>query len=75
MKVLNDFDTLTLIQIFWKTKTFLRLNTHHLYSKLLRQKPMLKQIEWRLQNGPITTSGVLPVTTLFLKIIFSFRTS
>ena len=26
---------------------------------------MLKQIEWRLQNGPITKSGVLPVTTLF----------
>ena len=31
--------------------------------KLLCQKPMLKQIEWRLQNGPITTSGILPVTT------------
>ena len=26
---------------------------------------MLKQIEWRLQNGPITKSGVLPVTTSF----------
>ena len=26
---------------------------------------MLRQIEWRLQNGPITKSGVLPVTTLF----------
>ena len=26
---------------------------------------MLKQIEWRLQNGPNTKSGVLPVTTLF----------
>ena len=26
---------------------------------------MLRQTEWRLQNGPITKSGVLPVTTLF----------
>ena len=26
---------------------------------------MLRQIEWRLQNGPIAKSGVLPVTTLF----------
>ena len=26
---------------------------------------MLRQIEWRLQNGPITQSGVLPVITLF----------
>ena len=26
---------------------------------------MLRQIEWRLQNGPITKSGVLPVTTYF----------
>ena len=37
---------------------------------------MLRQIEWRLQNGPITKSGVLPVTTLFFwKIWSSFRTS
>ena len=27
---------------------------------------MLGQTEWRLQNGPITTSGVLAVTTFFL---------
>ena len=26
---------------------------------------MLRQIEWRLQNRPITKSGVLPVTTYF----------
>ena len=29
------------------------------------QKPMLRQIEWRLQNGPFTKSGVLPITILF----------
>ena len=27
--------------------------------------PMLRQIEWRLQNGLITKSGVLPVTNFF----------
>ena len=26
---------------------------------------MLRQIEWRLQNGPIAKSGVLLVTTFF----------
>ena len=26
---------------------------------------MLRQIEWRLQNRPITKSGVLQVTALF----------
>ena len=38
--------------------------------------PMLKQIEWGVQNGPITKIGVLPVTTLlFRKFCFSLRTS
>ena len=40
----------------------LKLKTHHFHSKLLRQKPILRQIEWPLQNGPITKSGVLSVT-------------
>ena len=53
-----------------------RLKKHHFHSKLLCQKPMLRQIEWWLQNGLITESGVLPVTTLFFwKICFNFRTS
>ena len=88
VKIFNVFNTLTLIQIFCKTKTFfkklehrfivetLRLKTNHFYLKLLCQKPMLRQIEWRIQNWPITKSGVLPVTALFFwKIFFSFRTS
>ena len=29
------------------------------------QKPMLRQIKWWVQNGPITKNGVLPVTTFF----------
>ena len=35
---------------------------------------MLRQIEWWVQNGPITKNGVLPVTT-FWKFCFSLRTS
>ena len=31
---------------------------------------MPRQIEWQLQNGPITKSRVLPVTTLFFCKIF-----
>ena len=27
------------------------------------QKPMLRQRKWRLQKGPMTKSGDLPVTT------------
>ena len=43
--------------------------------KLSYQKPMLRQIEWREQNGYIAKNGVLPVTTsFFLKKIFSSRT-
>ena len=26
---------------------------------------MLRQIEWAVENGPITKDGVLPLTTLF----------
>ena len=40
----------------------LRLKTHHLHAKLLYQKPMLRQIEWLVQNGPIKKNAVLPVT-------------
>ena len=42
-----------------------KIETHHFHSKLLSQKPKLRQKVWRLQNGPIATSGVLPETTLF----------
>ena len=53
-----------------------RLKIHHFHSKLLCQKPMLRQIEWRLQNGTTTKRGVFPVTTFCLwKILSSFRTS
>ena len=45
------------------------------FLKLLCQKPMLRQIEWGLQNGPVTMNGVLSVTTFFCrKFYFSLRT-
>ena len=48
----------------------MRLKTHQFHSKQLCQKPMLRQIEWQIQNGTITKSGVLPVTALFFLKIF-----
>ena len=36
----------------------------HYHTKLLCQKPMLRQIEWGVQDGSIAKNGVLPVTTL-----------
>ena len=36
---------------------------------------MLRQIEWRLQNGPITKSGVFPVTYFSGKFVSGFGTS
>ena len=54
----------------------LRLKTHHFHAKLPCHKPMLRQIEWWMQNWLITNNGVLPVTILFFwKFCFSFRTS
>ena len=45
--------------------------------KTVYQKPMVRQIEWWVQNGPITKNGVYPVTTLFIfwKFYFSIKTS
>ena len=44
--------------------------------KMFCQKPMLEQIEWGVQNGPITKNEVLPVINLFFrKFCFSLKTS
>ena len=51
---------------FLKNKV-LRLKAQHFHTKLPCQKPILRQIEWEVQNGPITKNGVLPATTFFLK--------
>ena len=69
---MNVFNSLTLKQIFWKTKTgvpVLRVkstkneNTKFLYKTILWE--VLKQIEWEVQNGTSTKKGVLLLTTLF----------
>ena len=62
------------INVLKKLKV-LRLTTKHFLTKLLCQKPMLRQIEWGVQNWPITKNGVLPITTfLFQKFCFSLGT-
>ena len=51
------------------------MKTHYFHAKLSCQKPMLRQIEWWVQNRPITKNGVLPVnTSFFWKFCFSIRT-
>ena len=57
-EILNDFSTLTLKQIFWKTKAFFRkheycflventkIGNHHFQTKQSYQKPMSSQIKW-----------------------------
>ena len=71
-------------QIFWKTKTFFKkLENRFLVetteieniistSKLLCQKPMLRQLECQLQNGPITEWSFASNYVIFLEIFFQF---
>ena len=62
-------------KIFWESKTFFKIqeyrflvettkieNTSFQFKTALSEAHV-KTIEWRLQNGPITNSGVLPITT------------
>ena len=52
------------------------MKKYHFHPTLSYQKPMLRQIEWSVQNGSFTKNRVLPVTTLFFwKFCFSLRTS
>ena len=87
LKILNDFNNLTLKYIFWKTQTlFKKLEYHDLVEitkidnitfpyKTALSEVMLRQIEWGVQNGPITRTRVLPVTTfLFPKFCFHLGT-
>ena len=72
MDILNDFNTLTSVKnwsTIFKLKA-LRLKTHYFNTKLPYQKPILRQIELWVQNGPITKNRVLPVTTLFFGNFF-----
>ena len=72
MEILNAFNAFTLK----KAKSFsknlstvfllkvLALKTQYFHAKLPCQKPMLRQIEWGVQDGPITLNGDFPVTIL-----------
>ena len=44
---------------------YLRLRAQHFLTKFPCQKLMLKQIEWEVENGPITKNRLLALTTLF----------
>ena len=83
LEILNVFTNLSLKQVFWKTKAFYKKLEYHFLvlstetesalflHKTACQKPMLREIEWEVQNGPITKDVVLPVTTLFLWKFYS----
>ena len=84
MKVSKVFNTLTLKQIFWKTKSFFKKleyrvlvettkieNTSFPFKTLSEANVKTNRIA--TTNGPITKSGVFPVTTLFfLENLFQF---
>ena len=74
LEILNVFNTLILKQIFWKIKkTFFKnleyrfwiqstkIEKQHFYTKLPRRKPILKEIEWGIQNAPITKNFIILV--------------
>ena len=84
----NTFNTLTLKQIFWKTKIFFKKLEYRLFVESAKiddasfsYKTAISEAnvkatnkEWCVENGPITKNGVLPITALFfLKILFQFK--
>ena len=88
VEILNVFSTLTLKKVFLKTKTFFKKLEYNFLvestkienasfpHKTVISKANVRQIEWWVQNGPITKSRVFPVTTLFFwRFCFSLRTS
>ena len=44
------------------------LKTQYFYRKLPCERPMLRQTEWEVQNGPITKNGDLAATTYHLNV-------
>ena len=72
LDILNVFNTLTLNQIFWKMKTFLKRLDHCFDTKLPCQKPMLRKMKWGVQNGPIKRKEVLPVILCFCFVFENF---
>ena len=66
---------LPLKRVDWKTKTFFKKPGYHFLVERITienvifpykppyQNPMLRQIEWKVQNLPVTKNGVLSLTT------------
>ena len=88
LEIFDVLNILTLKRIFWKTKTFFekreyfflvestKIETETFPYKTDLSEAILGQVEWGVQNGPITKNRVLPVSTLFYwKFCFSLRTS
>ena len=86
-EILNVFNTFTLKQIFWKTKTFFKKLEYGLLAesteiesasfsyKTAISEANVKTNRMGVQNGPFRKNGDLPVTTLFFrKFCFSLRT-
>ena len=71
LEIFNAFNTYTLKQVFWKTKTFFKkleyrfylrvlwLKMPYFHTKLLCQKPMLRKIKEGVQNAPVKKNAVL----------------
>ena len=87
LEILSVFIALTVKQIFWKTQALFKKlgylllvestktgNAAFLYKTALSvgKKPMFIQIEWEVQNEPITKNDVLPVTVSFFRKFVSF---
>ena len=62
LEILNVFNTLTLKQIFLKTKNF--------FKKLEEANVKTNRMGGGIQNGPIAENRVCPVTTLFIYLLF-----
>ena len=88
LEIFDVLNILTLKRIFWKTKTFFekleyfflvestKIETETFPYKTDLSEAILGQVEWGVQNGPITKNRVLPVSTLFYwKFCFNLRTS
>ena len=64
--MLNVFKMLTLKKRFLKSYNFFQKpGGLFLVQTTMNQKRMLRQIEWGVQNRPITKNGRLPPTTSF----------
>ena len=57
--------------VVYEKKPAIRLKMQHFNAKLSSQNAMLREVEWGVQNGPITKNGFLPVTTLLVLRILS----